>query len=99
MAVGLPAAPAHHRHADHRVVLLLQFTHASFRLAMGGGAIGNAGGSNYFYEPPDPDFADERSLIIEASDGDYDYRWLFRRVMLSDSVNFNLVRTEASRSR
>ena len=74
---------------------LLQFTYASFRLAMGGGAIGNAGGSNYFYEPPDPDFADERSLIIEASDGDYDYRWLFRRVMLSDSVNFNLVRTEA----
>lgn len=72
---------------------LLQFTYASFRLAMGGGAFGDAGSSNYYYEPPDADFADERSIIIEASDGNYDYRWLFRRCVVSDKVDFNLMRT------
>ena len=95
MAVGLPAAPAHHRHADHRVVLPAPVHLRESPAGDGCGAIGNSGGSNYFYEPPDPDFTDERSLIIEAADGDYNYRWLFRRVMLSDSVNFNLMRTEA----
>lgn len=73
---------------------LLQFTYASFRLAMGGGAFGNSGGSNYYFEPPDADFVDERSIIIEASDGDYDYRWMFRRCVVSDTVDFNLMRTD-----
>lgn len=73
---------------------LLQLTFASFRLAMGGGAFGTSGGSNYFYEPPDPDFVDERSIIIEAADGDFNYRWLFRRCVLSDSVDFSLMRTD-----
>ena len=72
---------------------LLQFTYASFRLAMGGGAF-SASGSNYSYEPPDPDFVDERSIIVEASDGDYDYRWCFRRCMVSNTVDFNLMRTD-----
>lgn len=73
---------------------LLQFTYASFRLAMGGGAFGDAGSSNYYYEPPAADFVDERSIIIEASDGNYDYRWLFRRCVVSDTVDFNLMRTD-----
>lgn len=73
---------------------LLQLTFASFRLAMGGGAFGTSGANKYYYEPPDADFVDERSIIIEAEDGDYGYRWLFRRCIVSDTVDFNLMRTE-----
>lgn len=73
---------------------LLQVTYASFRLAMGGGAFGTSGGSNYYYEPPDADFIDERSIIIQAEDGDFKYRWLFRRCILTDTVDFSLMRTD-----
>ena len=37
---------------------------------------------------------DERSIIVEASDGDYGYRWCFRQCMVSDTVDFNLMRTD-----
>lgn len=72
---------------------LQQFTYTSMRLAMGGGAFSGTT-PNFAYEPPEPDFVDERSIIIEAADGDYDYRWIFRRCILSDSVDFSLMRTD-----
>ncbi len=73
---------------------LLQLTFASFRLAMGGGAFGSTSSTQFYYEPPDPDFVDERAIIIEAEDGAYKYRWLFRRCIVSNTVDFNLMRTE-----
>lgn len=71
----------------------LQMNHATWRAAMGGGSW-TGSSPNFKYTPPPANFVDERALIIEGIDGNFTYRAIFRRVMLSDDVEFKFVRED-----
>lgn len=72
---------------------LLQINHATLRLALGGGSItGNS--PNFQYTPPPASFRDERSFIVEGYDGDYTYRFIFRKGINVATVDLSFVRDD-----
>ena len=75
---------------------LLQFDKTTVLLAFRGGTFTGAA-SPYTYTPPDAGASDVRALTIDAVDGDYQLRFSFPRVQLSESVEFSLVRSDAVR--
>jgi len=75
---------------------LIQFDRLTVQLAFRGGDF--AGSSAPFtYTPPDAGQSDVRALAVDAVDGDYEFRFAFPRVQISEDVEFSLVRSDAVR--
>lgn len=68
---------------------LLQWNAANLAYALGdSGEWVDAGGGLYTYEPGDPGDVDERAVIVEAVDGEYKYRFIYRRTENQANVDF-----------
>lgn len=77
---------------------LRQWDRLTVPLAFGGGEITTVAGppAVYRYDPPDPEVIDERATVLEWLDGGSTYRIVLPRVMVSEGVETQLVRTAAS---
>lgn len=67
---------------------LLQWNRENFEYAMGGGDWTDDGGGLYTFEPADASEDNEKALIVEGIDGDYGYRFIFRRTEVQSNVEF-----------
>jgi len=74
---------------------LMQWNADTVKLAFGGGTITEPASDAYRYVPPDPGEIDERMMAVEWIDGDSDFRLIFPKGMVSESVETNIVRTAA----
>lgn len=75
--------------------VLRQFNPDNVELAFGGGAVDVAGGVAT-YTPPAPGQIDERSQVVEWVDGDYTFRLVLPKGIVTGEVESNLVRTAAA---
>lgn len=73
---------------------LLQITHATVRLAFGGGSV-TGSNPNFTFTPPPASFSDERMFIVEGYDGVYTYRFIFRKGLNVAAAAFSFVREDA----
>lgn len=73
---------------------LLQWNQHTVSLAMGGGTFSEPSAGQYEYEPPDESFVDERMFAIEGIDGDYTYRFIYRKALNESGVDFAFVRAD-----
>ena len=70
---------------------LLQWNGANIAYALGdSGEWADDGGGDYSYEPGEVGEVDERALIVEATDGEFNYRWIFPRTENQANVDFAL---------
>ena len=78
--------------------VLRQWSKDTVKLAFGGGTITTTVGppAHYLYTPPAPGTVDERALGIEWIDGTVTYRLVMPKVMVTEGVETNLTRTNAS---
>lgn len=78
--------------------VLRQWSKDTVKLAFNGGTITTVVGppAHYLYTPPAPGTIDERALGIEWVDGATIYRLVMPRVMVTEGVETNLTRTNAS---
>jgi len=68
---------------------LLQWNVSTLAYALGdSGEWTDSGGGIYTYTPGETSDVDERALIVEGTDGDYNYRFLFRRTENQAAVDF-----------
>ena len=72
---------------------LLQWNHATLRLALGGGSITGTN-PNFNFIPPPASFRDERAFIVEGTDGDYSYRFIFRKGINVATAEMSFVRED-----
>lgn len=72
---------------------LLQWNHATMRLALGGGSV-TGSNPNFQYAPPPPSFRDERAFIVEGYDGDDKYRFIFRKGLNVATAELAFVRED-----
>lgn len=64
-----------------------QWNEENIPFAFGGGVITTHGGGLFSYAfPADNDALDERSLVVDAQDGDVNYRFVFPRGNVTDAV-------------
>lgn len=63
--------------------VLMQWNSANFLLGAGGGSIASG-----VYTPPAASFVDERAMIVETIDGDYTYRFCYKRVINKAPFDF-----------
>ncbi len=71
---------------------LLQWNQHTMKLGLGGGTVTEPVSGQYQYEPPDESFVDERMFAIEGTDGDFNYRFIFRKALNQGGVDFSFVR-------
>lgn len=71
---------------------LMQWNQHTVELALGGGTVSEPVSGAYEYAPPDESFRDERALIVEGIDGDYTYRFCYRKAINEEGVEFAFVR-------
>lgn len=76
---------------------LLQWNGENLPLALGGGTVTEPTPGAFLYEPPDESEVDERALIVEGVDGDYTYRFCYRKSVNEAGVEFAFVRESESR--
>ncbi len=72
---------------------LMQWNQHTLKLALGGGTVTEPSSGQYEYEPPAESFVDERMFAIEGIDGDYNYRFIYRKALNESGVNFDFVRS------
>lgn len=72
---------------------LRQWDNVTVPLAFGGGTITSPSAGVYRYAPPAPEFIDERAAVLEWVQDTYKWRLCMTRVMLTESVETQLVRT------
>lgn len=76
--------------------VLREWSAANVELAFGGGEVTEAGGE-YTYTPPAAgDALAEKAVVIDWNDGDKQYRLVCARVVATESVETNIVRTGAA---
>ncbi len=76
--------------------VLRQWSTDTVSLAFGGGEFTWVGSGQYKYEPPAPEFIDERSLAVDWIDGDKNYRLIIPKGMVTENVETNITRTAAA---
>lgn len=76
--------------------VLRQFDAETVKLGFGGGEIFDDGGGAFHYEPPAPEFIDERAMAIEWLDGTKTYRVIVNRGLVQSNTVTEVVRTKAS---
>lgn len=72
---------------------LMQWNQHTVKLALGGGTVSGTT-PNFEYEPPAESFLDQRALIIEGIDGDFSYRFCYRKALNESGVDFAFVRAD-----
>lgn len=78
---------------------MMQEGQQQLAIALGGGTwteTGVAPDIVYKYIPPDPSVIDERAIVVQYMDGDYEYRWNFKRSQNREGVEHKLVRDDAA---
>ena len=75
---------------------LRQFAGSQVEFAFGGGAVTEDAAGKYRYSPPAPEVIDDRALGIEWLDGDYSFRLIVPRGMVSEDVETQLARATAA---
>lgn len=75
---------------------LRQFDGPTVQLAFGGGEITEDSTGMFRYVPPDPEFIDERAMCAEFLDGDFTYRFIIPRGLVSNNVTSEFLRTKAA---
>lgn len=82
---------------DMRVAFsLLQWEEDTVKLAYGGGTVTEESSGIYKYVPPAPEVLDERAFAVDFHDGDKDYRVIFPKVQVVESVEVQLFRQGAA---
>lgn len=76
-------------------LVLRQFNAHNVQLAFGGGSIDTSGDGS-IYVPPAPGDLDERAAVVEWRDGDYTFRLVMPKGIVTDDVETNLVRTDSA---
>lgn len=71
---------------------LMQWNQHTVKLALGGGSVTELASGEYEYQPPDESFRDERALVVEGIDGNYTYRFCYRKAINEEGVEFAFVR-------
>jgi len=71
-----------------------QWARENIEFALGGTVEDNGG--EFTYTPPSPSELDERSLVLQWQDDDKNYRLWIPRGIVSENVEFQLVRTAAA---
>lgn len=71
---------------------LMQWNQHTVQLALGGGTVTEPVSGQYEYAPPADSYIDERALIVEGTDGDYTYRFCYRKAFNQATVEFAFVR-------
>lgn len=72
---------------------LLQFNADTTVLAFGGGTVTEETPGHFKMVPPSPEIVDKRTVVVDWSDGDKDYRLVIPVAMMSDGGEFSLSRT------
>lgn len=75
---------------------LLQWNETNIVFAFGGGSVTTPAGGIYRYELPTDGALDERCVILEAIDGAVHERIILPRCNVTDAVETNFVRNDAS---
>jgi hypothetical protein len=75
---------------------LMQWDLENLKLAYGGGDVVEDAPGEYSYHPPQPGEIDERIMVIEWVDGDYNYRLIIPNGMVSENVETELTKSAAS---
>ena len=65
-------------------------------LAFGGGEVTEPTSGVFKYEPPAPEFIDERAMMVDWVDGEKHYRLILPRGVATENVETNLVRSAAA---
>lgn len=68
-------------------------------LALGGGTVtatGTAPAVVYKYNPPDASVIDERAMLVQMIDGNFEYRYAYKRAQNREGVEHKLVREDAA---
>lgn len=73
-----------------------QFDGATVKLAFGGGEITEDAPGEFRYTPPAPEFIDERQMAAEFIDGDFNYRFIIPKGLVSNNVTSEFLRTKAA---
>lgn len=76
---------------------LLQWNGENLTLALGGGTVTEPSPGAFLYEPPDESEIEERAMIVEGVDGEYTYRFCYRKAANEGGVEFAFVRSAESR--
>lgn len=65
---------------------LEQYNQDNIPFAFGGGSVDSSGGVFFYEFPQAGDSLDERSLVVDAEDGDNNYRFVFPRGNVTEAV-------------
>lgn len=65
---------------------LMEWDYKTVPFAFGGGAITTTSSGKYKFTPADPSTVDERALILDVNDGDYDWRFVFPRGFAAENL-------------
>ena len=75
---------------------LIQWNRSTVGLAFGGGTFSEPSVGEYKYVPPAPSVLDERMLAVEWADGAKNYRLIYAKGIVADSVETGLSRSSES---
>lgn len=73
---------------------LMEWDYKTVPFAFGGGAITTTSAGKYKFTPADPSVVDERAMILDVNDGDYDWRFVFPRGFASENLSARFSRTD-----
>jgi len=77
--------------------VLREWSAANLELAFGGGEVTDLGGGEFEYVPPAAgDALLEKVVVVDFNDGEKNYRLVLARVVATESVETNIVRTGAA---
>lgn len=77
---------------------LMQQGRDNLLLALGGGtftAVPDETGV-FMYEPPDAADMDERAMVVEIADGEFTYRWHYKRLQNREGIEHQYLREDAA---
>jgi hypothetical protein len=75
---------------------LMQWNQATVSLAFGGGTWTEPTTDTFRFAPPSAGVLDERALGVEWEDGDYTYRLIIPKGVVTGGVEFGLTRTDVA---
>lgn len=85
--------------AEFRLAMVLrEWNPITVPLAFGGGEVVESpeDSGSYRYDPPDASAIDERAMVVDYVDGDYNYRFVVARGNVSEDVETQIARAGAS---
>lgn len=75
---------------------LMQTNRHSLTLALGGGAITEPTAGLFKFTPADVSEIYERAVVVELTDGEFNYRYCYTKMSKDGAVEFSAVRTDST---